>query len=312
MITIFTVPKPFKDNIGIIQKNAIRSWLQLRPKCEVLLLGNEQGTTEAAESLGVQQIPQIEYNKFGTPLVNSVFDVAQGHGSHKLMAYVNADIILMSDFIRAVSRLRWTKCVMSSRRWDLDVTDLINFEEPDWEVRLQTMAVNRQRIAGYYAIDYFVFPRGLWGEIPPFALGRTAWDNWLMFRARALRVPLIDATRVVTVVHQDHDYLHVPSGKTSVAYDKLDNGKVGIPSTITEKKAWEWSYKGVESERNRQLSGEKMLGFLDATWSLTPDGLQRNTHFLYLRRRISTLAVLHPSLRPLFKLVRWFLRSFKR
>lgn len=46
MITIFSTPKPFRGHFEIIQRNAIQSWLRLRPGCEIILLGNDEGTAE--------------------------------------------------------------------------------------------------------------------------------------------------------------------------------------------------------------------------------------------------------------------------
>ena len=50
------------------------------------------------------------------------------------------------------------------------------------------------------ALDYFVFTRNLWPEIPDFALGRTAWDNWLAAEPLLRGAPLIDATGAVTAI----------------------------------------------------------------------------------------------------------------
>ena len=41
MLTLFTIPKVFRGHIGVIQRNAIKSWTLLRPACEVVLLGDE-------------------------------------------------------------------------------------------------------------------------------------------------------------------------------------------------------------------------------------------------------------------------------
>jgi hypothetical protein len=62
------------------------------------------------------------------------------------------------------------------------------------------------------AIDYFVFTKGLFGEIPPFAVGRPKWDNWMLYRARSKNIPIVDLSRRVEVVHQNHDYSHHPDG----------------------------------------------------------------------------------------------------
>jgi hypothetical protein len=61
--------------------------------------------------------------------------------------------------------------------------------------------------------DYFVFPRGLWAEVPPFALGRQAWDGWLLYQATLRKTAVVDATKSVTIVHQNHDYSHSPGGR---------------------------------------------------------------------------------------------------
>ena len=55
MLTLFTIPKAFVGHIGDIQRNAIKSWTLLRPKCEVILLADDSGTSEVAEELGVSK-----------------------------------------------------------------------------------------------------------------------------------------------------------------------------------------------------------------------------------------------------------------
>ena len=49
MVTILTVPKPFKGHIDTIQRNAIKSWLKLYPKCEIILFGDDESIAKAAE-----------------------------------------------------------------------------------------------------------------------------------------------------------------------------------------------------------------------------------------------------------------------
>ena len=71
-ISIFTVPKPFIGKIGIIQHNAITSWTLLKPKPEIILFGDEIGTAAIAHDLGLNHVPDIECNTYGTPLLDSV------------------------------------------------------------------------------------------------------------------------------------------------------------------------------------------------------------------------------------------------
>jgi hypothetical protein len=54
--------------------------------------------------------------------------------------------------------------------------------------------------------DYFIMPTTYAWEIkiPPFAIGRCTFDNWMMYNALQTGVPLIDLTRVFDVYHQKH------------------------------------------------------------------------------------------------------------
>jgi hypothetical protein len=61
--------------------------------------------------------------------------------------------------------------------------------------------------------DYFVFPRSAFAKIPDFAIGRAGWDNWMIYHARQQGWPVIDSTPSVMIVHQSHDYSHLPGSK---------------------------------------------------------------------------------------------------
>jgi hypothetical protein len=61
--------------------------------------------------------------------------------------------------------------------------------------------------------DFFIFPRALFKDMPDFAIGRAGWDNWMIYHARQQGWPVIDATPSLMVIHQNHDYSHLPGGK---------------------------------------------------------------------------------------------------
>jgi len=206
-LTIFACPRAFEGHFATIQSNAIRSWASLSPRPEILLLGNDRGTAEIAKELGLRHIPEIECNRFGTPLVSDLFLKAEQNACTSLLAYVNADIILMNDFMDAVlkmARLK-KKFLLAGPRWNLDIQEKLAFQK-DWDTALKTAVLKQGLLQGPGGIDYFVFPHGLWGEIPPFALGRGYWDNWLLYRARAMKAMTIDGTEAVMAIHQNHQY----------------------------------------------------------------------------------------------------------
>jgi hypothetical protein len=49
--------------------------------------------------------------------------------------------------------------------------------------------------------------------MPDFAIGRAGWDNWMIYHARQQGWPVIDGTPDVMILHQNHDYSHLPGGK---------------------------------------------------------------------------------------------------
>ena len=77
--------------------------------------------------------------------------------------------------------------------------------------------------------DIFIYPRGLFGAVPQFAIGRGYWDNWLMWKARQLDADLIDLTAAVTAVHQIHSYDTVaglpPGGFADKDVFRTDEGR---------------------------------------------------------------------------------------
>lgn len=269
MLTIFSVPKPFEGHIGLIQRNAVASWRALDPSVEIILFGDEEGTEDLARELGVRHHPEIARNEYGTPLVDSLFEQAQRLASHPFLCYVNADIIFTSDLIPAFARVRELPLfLMIGRRTDLDIAEPLDLTVPTWEEELRERARREGRMRPVSWIDYFLFSRDLYrGSVPPFAVGRTAWDNWLVYHARRSGATVIDATGAVLAVHQNHGYENgvVSPGK---------NGK------------WE----GSEVPRNRDMAGRYAVNYNidDASLVLMGERLYRRRTGLRVRRFLVT------------------------
>ena len=138
-LTLFTAPKPFTNpHIAMIQRNALRNWTALGSDVEVILIGEEEGLAEAASEAGVTHLPDVRRNAHGTPLVSSIFNLARSHSSAPLLAYINADILVMPDFLESAlqaARLA-KKFLLVGQRYDLDVTADLDFSA-GWPERLR-------------------------------------------------------------------------------------------------------------------------------------------------------------------------------
>ncbi len=213
-LTIFTAPKPFTNpHINLIQRNAVQAWTQLED-VDVILIGDEPGIPETAKEFGVRNVPEVARDEKGIPIVKSVMEIGHAHSDSPLLCYANADMILMSDVVQAARQVaeQARDFLLVGQRWDLDLTAPLDFSG-DWESRLRLDVAQRGKFYSPWGIDYFIFPRHLYTQVPNFTIGRPAWDNWMVYHARTTFSMAIDASRDVLVVHQNHDYSHLPGGK---------------------------------------------------------------------------------------------------
>ena len=241
LITLFSAPKPFTDpHIALIQHNAIHSWTLL-PDVEIILLGEETGLAEAAREFGVKHIPSVARNESGVPLISSMFQLAREHSTSDLLCIINADMILMPDFIEAAKRVKGQRSefVLLSQRWDLDVTQPIEFTE-GWQNRLSSIVQHQGSLHRPAGSDFFLFPNSCYTNLPAFIIGRAGWDNWMIYKARKEGWAVIDCTPSVMIVHQNHDYSHLPDGKPHYEHPetneniRLAGGQANVRYTILD------------------------------------------------------------------------------
>jgi hypothetical protein len=257
VLTLFSIPKAFKGHTSVIQRNAIESWTKLEPRPEIILLGNEEGTMEMASRLGLRHLPNVATSDHGTPLLSGIFRQAEAAATAPYLCYVNADIILLSDFLRASETVqrRFPKSLLVSKRINLDIAEMLEFDS-GWEEAIKRRASATGKDEHYSGIDVFVFPKGMYREIPDFAIGRLWFDHWLIKAVRQQDLPVVDASPVAPVLHQRHDYDHVAGGKEQI-------------------------WRGEEAERNFRLYGgvEHAFTLLDVTHEMTRDGAVRRVRF---------------------------------
>jgi hypothetical protein len=271
--TLFSTPKKFDGHIAVIQRNAIASWTRMNPAPEVILFGTDAGTAEIAAEFRLRHVPAVKCNEWGTPLVSDLFAQAQQLATGTAVCYVNADIILFDDFAQAISRVAaWgDKFLMVGRRTDLDIKDPINFHQGDWATQIRNRARREGKLQIARSIDYFAFSRGLYPSMPPLAIGRFWWDNWLLWKARSLQAKVVDATKSVLIVHQNHDYSHTnygPSKEELMASEEcIRNARLTCeqnPADYDDGFFWRYAYT-----------------IDDANYQLTSRGLESNPRHLW-------------------------------
>lgn len=209
MLTIFTTCKPFTGEQIRIQRNAILSWMNLKPKPEIFIMGNQdEGVQNFADRNNIKVI-DIEYNEKGHPYADSMFHNAQKNAENDVVCYTNSDIIHFQCLIEAVKILKnseFKEYVCTGQRWDLD----IDFDL-EWDIemdqKLYKLIDQKGLLHSYSGCDYQIFPKNKdWSYMPHFNYGKPylSVDNWINLDTINKNIPLIDATGYITLIHQNH------------------------------------------------------------------------------------------------------------
>lgn len=250
-MTIFTCPKPFVPPFDVIQYNAIMSWTLFFPRPEIILVGDEKGTAEIAKELSIRHIPEVDKSPSGAPLADSVFGSVLDEGHGLLSVFINADVIATQSLwdvaARVYSSLESDFLIMG-RRWALDVSAPISFTRGGWWRELRRQCQSSGRLDHPDALDYFIFTYDLYEDLPSLTIGRAAIDGALVALALKKGVPVVDATDTIFVVHQNHDYSHLPGGKDDV-------------------------WNGPDAQKNRELVPDWAKTIAHATHKMTAGGL---------------------------------------
>ncbi|MEW6087461.1 MAG: hypothetical protein AB1498_04090 [bacterium] len=274
MLTLFTVPKPFTGKFNIIQRNSIQSWIRIKSNPEIVLFDKHEGTEKISKELSIRNISDIPHNEFGTPLVNSIFEKAHAAANYDVVCYLNTDIILTDSFIYGIQKAREfsgdNKFLITGRRWSIYLDRPWNFNKGDWQEGLVKYRGYNGFLGGNSHIDYFIFPKDIDWEMPPFLLERGAWEGWFIYNAIKMDIPVIDATDFMTAYHQEH-----------FNFDPEIANKPQIKAEI---------------RKNKKLGGSfpNQYNILDSTHILTSNGLKKS---LFTRKfsanilRIKTLFI---------------------
>lgn len=272
IITIFTSPKPFQGHSNIIQRNAIKSWSALGSCAETFLIGDDDGVAEAASEFGAGHISKVETSPKGAPFISSIFEKAQQNARSNIMVFVNADIILTQNILNVIEHIRWDRYLISGRRRNLDINEELDFNDAECRSALNERITKEGVLGPPTAMDCFIFPKGMFENIPEFAIGRAGWDCWMVYSAMAKGSPVVDATGLLTILHQNHDYSHHPQG---------------LKGTRT----------GPEAEKNIELAGGRDYIFTlnNANYIMDKNGPRRPPLTLQrFMRRIRALPALYP------------------
>ena len=233
MLTILSTPKPFEGHIGLIQRNAIGSWVRLSPRPQIILFGrlapepvkwplsSASSTSPRSRRTNSALLICVDSSRAGE---------TAGAPQSPLLRQRRHHPDRGARARRAVRTRATAAFLMVSARINLDLDVPILFET-DWRRLAERAAARRAAArATTRASISSSSPRVSIQNIPPLAIGRAWFDQW-MIKAAAQRG--LDRRR------------HRRSGRSSTR------------TTVTRTSPADAStvYQGVEAERNLAIYG---------------------------------------------------------
>lgn len=213
-LAIFTATKPFEGRTGEIQNRSLSNWRDV-------FLG-------------------ADFVEFEGPLVpfGEMVEAMERDTNANWLMYANADILFDKAQV-------W-------RLYDSWMGDLPSVLDGDFLLTGQRIDIQEngtRRLHRPSGMDYFVFRRGMFHDLPRTLMGRAYCDNALVAYCLRRSIQVIDASFALRVEHQFHDYDHVAGGR---------------------KRVW----KGEEAVSNKRENRLCDFGpnVLDTTHTLLPDG----------------------------------------
>jgi hypothetical protein len=264
----------------------LNSWLRFCPPCEIVIVGPDEGVEDAVKHLPfIKIIHNVKRSPSGAPFLDDLICQGEKVATNDLICLVNGDIIIVDDILKVVKivyKIFNTNFLLTCRRYDMDINKLLKYDNGllnrlrNYRLR-QYEELNRKPVC----TDLFVFGKGLFEKIPPLIIGRLIWARWLIYKALSYGIPVIDATEVLTVIHQIHHYNHISNILMKKSFTGVMSSYVDI--TLSQDYKWNLTHAGVAT-----YFSEK-----DCNYVLTHNGLKKKTDREYLLRKLVTTPLLN-------------------
>jgi len=205
MLTIITTPRPLGlANNRMAFLNAIRSWVRVEPRLEVLVFGGDRALIEEEGGYWVDG-----REVYGRPYFDDFIGTAEILSSNDVLMYCTDHLILTSDLVPTVERVCEAfpgNFVIVGKRWQLDVREDIDFSNPNWEAILRGYVLWVDSLGSQAAKDYIIFRQPLDLSVPNFIMGYPWYDTWFVWAALQAGYPVIDASATIMAIHQSHKF----------------------------------------------------------------------------------------------------------
>ena len=227
LLTMFTSFKNKKEKYRTYC-NTLRNWALFLPQIQPLLFTYEtdENLIKLAKSLGwlIADVPRLGKNK--VPIWKDMYFAAQNHSNSVFYGWFNGDLLFDDGLINTLTAVEH---YLNQLDRTLIVGQRTNFELRNreiWNKSDVTKAAKEGTLYHIHALDYFILARNqyVWDQVPDVVIGRTYYDNFLVYVALKNKLSVVDASKTVLTLHQTGKDGNLASEKT--INDPLYNSKI--------------------------------------------------------------------------------------
>lgn len=196
--------KPTKtEKIQTMQMNSLRSWIALEQEKEIYVFNRNDSVKEMCKNLKVTIVEEYESSSHSDiPTWRTMRNFASKiSNDDDVIVWVNSDVMFNNSLIKTIQGVVQSNnenFVLVGQKYDWS-----NFYDLENNFDLSSLSPLAKH--GEYAIDYFIFKKQLFENVPEFFIARQKFDNFLLTKA-IKEYFAIDCTNTLLCVHHRHDY----------------------------------------------------------------------------------------------------------
>lgn len=214
---IATTCKPFRGADALRQRNALLSWKQITEDVRIVVFGKEASVFCAEHNIENRGVKR----RNGLPLLSDIFKQSIELAGEDIVCYMNSDVMVGDDFVMVPQQInkKYEEFVIVGQRWDVRIDWEIDFSK-DWRTMLQNHARKYAKLHPEWGMDYFIWQGDIYDNIPDFMVGVVGFDNWLVWKAIYDGALVLNATDVISIIHQEHGGTKQPRIGENATYNK--------------------------------------------------------------------------------------------
>lgn len=198
------------------------------PPPTLVLVSEEEGCAEVAQQMGAKHRPKVEKDSKGYDRLDKLIEEGEKEAPDGgAIALMNADCFPGPHFHYHLQQLLEVVHSTSSRPylivgaryvWQQDAAPPYNptMTTPQHYV---DQYINKRNAVRDDALDFFVFRKGSFKGMPPFRVGRSRWDNWMMAHATRQQWTTVNGgyqNPLLYVIHPEHTREHQFQGEEAL------------------------------------------------------------------------------------------------